>query len=126
MVNFDKFSGHSRNLICEVCGKEFKEHPPSSPLHLTNWNLLGHKTLNVCSEECKQWAIDSEVLELRKRQLKNTAAEIKVIQKVADILGLYEKIDGMYRAPKDFQRAKALLESIEYILDEDEDMNYED
>lgn len=110
----------SETFCCRVC-ERMVTIQTDDPVHYTNWNLSGRRTVPVCSEECKNIVIDEEKLDQRKAEVKLKRVEGLRREALKNILGLFEVSNyplPMYEIPDEGKEVTRIVWEIERYLDD--------
>lgn len=100
---------------CEICDAD-AVLSTTSPIHYANWSLPGSsKTVAVCSEECKNLAIDQADLNQRRTLLKIKRIDAQRRGVLVKILALFEFSDDSvltHRVPDKVSEVDRILSRI--------------
>lgn len=112
----------TETFYCQVCDKR-ATISVDDPVHYTNWNLSGRRTVPVCSEECKQIVIDQEALDRRKAQAKVRRINKRNKETLVKVLSLFAFSDDpipMYRVPDGQSDIDRILYTICNLVEDDD------
>lgn len=110
----------TETFCCRVC-EEMATIRTDDPVHYTNWNLSGRRTVPVCSEECKQIAIDQEKLDRRKAEVRIKRVNGLRRKMLENILGLFEVSKDpfpIHAVPYESKEVDNIIREIDDYLDD--------